>query len=525
MKTVFGAAIAATLLLGVSLPAWAVERGGTLAYGRYADSLFLEPVLNDGNVDIWVLSNIYDTLILPTDDGQGLKPGLATEWKVAPDGLSVTLTMRDGIKFSDGSPITVEDVKWSLTRAATPDNGIWQFLVESIDSVSTEGDKTVILKLKHPDPAILSALTVFNTAIMPEKQFEASPGATDADKAKAFAEHPIGSGPFMFQSWDKGSDMKLAKNPYYWDKGEDGQPLPYLDGIDFQIIPDDATRILKLQSGEIQGAEFIPYSRVDELKADSRLNMELYPSTRVEYVTLNVRPQLDGKDNPLSNEKVREALNYATNKEAIIQIVTHGVGTQMTSYMSKATPLHVGDTPLWPYDAAKAKQALADAGFPNGFELTLLTLAGNQDEVGIGTALQQMWAAIGVKLNLQQVDSATRTDLYRKGTFQMRLAAWTDDIADPNEITSYFAYSPTIDAIHTSWKSDEANKLFETSQSEIDPAKRADEYAQIQKIFNETGPIVPLYETPYPVALTKNVNGFNQIPLGNNIFRATWLNK
>ncbi|SJZ97542.1 ABC transporter substrate-binding protein [Consotaella salsifontis] len=525
MKTVITAALAVTLLFGVSQSALAVDRGGTLAYGRYADSLFLEPVLNDGNVDIWVLSNLYDTLILPTDDGQGLRPGLATDWKVSEDGLSVTLTLRDGIKFSDGSPITVDDVKWSLERAAKPDNGIWQFLVQSIDHVETEGDKTVVIKLKKTDPAILSALTVFNTGIMPKKLFEAAAGATDAEKAKAFAEHPVSSGPFMLQSWQKGADMKLAKNPYYWDKGEDGQPLPYLDGIDFQVIPDDATRILKLQSGELQGAEFIPYARVSELKNDDNINMELFPSTRVEYVTLNVRPQLNGKDNPLSNEKFRQALNYATNKRAIIQIVTHGVGTEMTSFMSKATPLHAGDTPLYPYDIAKAKQLMSESGVPAGSELTLLTLAGNQDEVGIATALQQMWQALGVKLNIQQVDNASRTEQYRAGTFQMRLAAWTDDIADPNEITSYFAYSPTIDAIHTSWKNDEVNKLFEQSQSETDPEKRREEYARIQEIFNSTGPIVPLYETPYPVALSKKVHDFVQIPLGNNIFRSTWMSK
>lgn len=496
-----------------------------MVYGRYADSLLLEPVLNDGNVDIWILSNLYDTLILPTEDGQGLAPGLATDWKVADDGLSVTLTLRDGIKFSDGSPITVDDVKWSLTRASTPEVGIWGFLLESVESVSTEGDKTVVLHLKHPDPAILSALTVFNTAIMPQKLIEAEAGADDIAKATAFAEHPVGSGPFMFKSWTKGSEMQLVKNPYYWDKGEDGEPLPYLDGINFEVIPDDATRILKLQSGELQGAEFIPYARVTELKADANLKMELFPSTRVQYVTLNVRPELDGKPNPLSDVKVREALNYATNKEAIIQIVTHGVGTQMTSYMSTATPLHTGTTPLWPFDIEKAKAALAASGYPNGFEASLLVLAGNQDEVGMSTALQQMWQAIGVKLNIQQVDSATRTDQYRAGTFQMRLAAWTDDIADPNEITSYFAYSPTIDAIHTGWKSEEVDQLFVASQSETDAAKRAEQYAKIQDIFNTTGPIVPLYETPYPVALAKNVNGFNQIPLGNNIFRATWLAK
>src|ERR1700760_3740444 len=112
MKTVIKAALAAALLVGVSLPAWAVDRGGTLVYGRYADSLLLDPVENDANVDIWILSNLYDTLILPSDDGLGLKPGLATDWKVAADGMSVVLTMRPDIKFSDGSPITTEDVKW-----------------------------------------------------------------------------------------------------------------------------------------------------------------------------------------------------------------------------------------------------------------------------------------------------------------------------------------------------------------------------------------------------------------------------
>jgi peptide/nickel transport system substrate-binding protein len=524
MKAILKAALVGSLLLGTSLSALAVERGGTMVYGRYADSLFLDPVLNDANVDIWILSNLYDTLILPSDDGKGLKPGLATDWKVSDDGLSVMLTLRDGIMFSDGSPITADDVIWSLKRAADPKNGIWNFLVSSIDDVTADGNK-ITIKLKHTDPAILAALTVFNTAILPKKVFEAAPGATDEEKAKAYSEHPVSSGPFVLKSWDRGSSMKLTRNEHYWAQGEDGKPLPYLDGLDFEVIPDDATRILKLQSGEIQGAEFIPYARVDELKQADGIDMKLFPSTRVQYVTLNVRPQLNGKDNPLSNEKVRQAMNYAVNKDAIIQVVTHNVGSKMTSFMSSATPLHTGDKPLYPYDLDKAKSLMKEAGFENGFDTSLLVLAGNQDEIGIATALQQMWGQIGIKLELQQVDNPTRTQQYRDGTFTMREAAWTDDIADPNEIASYFVYSPTIDALHSGWKNEEADKLFEASQKEIDPKKRAEQYARMQEIYNASGPIVPLYETPYPVALSKKVHGFNQIPLGNNIFGAAWLEK
>lgn len=525
MKTVAFAALTAAFLVGGSIAAYSADRGGVMTYGRYADSMFLDPVLNDANVDIWVLSNIYDTLLLPTDDGQGVQAGLATDWKVSDDGMIVTLKMRAGIKFSDGSPILPSDVVWSLKRAAKPDNGIWGFLVDAIKDISGSDDGTIVITLKRPDPSIIPALTVFNTAIMPEKLFEATPGATDADKAKAFAEHPVGSGPFMFASWERGATMKLVKNPYYWAMGDDGKALPYLDGVTFEVIPDDATRILKLQSGDLDGAEFIPYARVAELKTAANLNMELFPSTKIVYLPLNVRPQIDGVDNPLSNPKVREALNYATNKEAIIQIVTMGVGSPMKSFMSSATPLNSGTGPLFPYDLAKAKALLAEAGFPNGFSTSLQLLAGNQDDLAIGTAVQQMWAAIGVKLELKQVDNATRTDLYRNGHFAMQTSTWTDDIADPSEITSYFVYSPTIESQHSGWKSDEADKLFEATQSERDRVKRAAEYARIQEIYNTDGPLLFLYESPYPVALNKKVHGFIQIPLGNNIFRAASLSK
>jgi peptide/nickel transport system substrate-binding protein len=535
--TSYFARFAMSLLVTVSLispiasiaPAGAAElitRGGVLSFGRYADSLFLDPVLNEGNVNIWILSNLYDTLLLPTNDGKGVQPGLAEAWRVSEDGKTVTLKLRDGIKFSDGSPITAEDVQWSLKRASNPKNGVWGFMISSLEDAIIEDPKTVVLKLKDTDPAILAALTVFNTSIMPKKAFEASPGDTDAEKAKSFADHPIGSGPFVIQSWRRNAEMKLTRNPYYWRKGADGKALPYLDGVNFEVIPDDATRILKLKSGELDGAEFIPYARVDELKADPSISMALFPSTRVEYVSFMVRPKLkDGSDNPLSNEKVRQALNYAADKDALIAIVTHGVGAPMTSFMSGASPYHIGVAPLYPVDLEKSKQLLKEAGFEKGFKTSMYILAGAEDEIGIATTLQQMWAPLGVTLDIQQVDNATRTAKYRAGDFSMRLAIWTDDIADPNEIASYFVYSKNIEALHSGWRNDEADALFEASQKELDPKKRAEQYAKIQDIYNATGPIAPLFETPYPVALKPSVKGFLQIPLGNNLFAETHIEK
>ena len=494
-----------------------------MTYGRYADSLLLDPVLNDSNADIWILSNLYDTLLLPTDDGLGVRPGLASAWRVAGDGRSVTLTLRPHTRFSDGSPITAADVKWSLDRARDPANGIWNFLLGAITSVDVVDAATIVLHLGHPDPAILAALSVFNSAIMPEHAFEASPGATDRDRAIAFSQAPVTSGPFVLRSWTRGATMRLARNPFYWQLGADHRPLPYLDGITFELVPDDATRLLKVQSGELDGAELVPFSRVAELDRDPRLRVSLLPATREVYGILNVRDRRpDGRPNPLASADVREALNDAVYRRGLIEIVTHGLGMPMTSFLSHATPMHVDVPDGARYDLARARALLRRAGYPDGFPATMNILAGNEDEIEIGTALQEMWSAIGVDLHLRQLDMATQTDLYRQGAFSMLLSSWTDDIADPEELTSYAIYAPTNGAQHSGWRDPAAEALFLQSGRELDPVRRAADYARLQLMFAD-GPIVRLFETPYAVLLRRDVHGFRQLPLGNNVFDTAWL--
>ena len=205
------------------------KSGGDLVFGRYADSLFLDPVLNDANLDIWVLNSLYDTLFQSTQDGAGIEPMLATGYEAAEDALSYAVTLRDGIKFADGSDITVDDVVWSLDRARNPENGIWNFSLESVESVEAVGDNQVVLNLSRPDPSIPAALAMFNSAVMPKALFEAMPGETDEEKAKAFSEQPVGSGPFVLTEWVRGSHMVMERNPYYWQTDADGVQLPYLD--------------------------------------------------------------------------------------------------------------------------------------------------------------------------------------------------------------------------------------------------------------------------------------------------------
>jgi len=501
-------------------------RGGTLNFARNADSLFLDPVLNDNNADIWILTNINSTLLEPTPDGKSVRPGLATSWGASPNGKTFTLKLRPGIKFADGSPVTTDDVVWSLNRAKDPKLGIWNFLLTSIDKVAAEGSDTIVLSLKNPDPSLPAALATFNSSIMPQKLFETSKGATEEEKAHSFAEHPVGAGPFMLDSWQRGSKMVLKRNPNYWGTDASGAALPYLDQVVLTVVPDDATRILQLKAGQVDATEFVPYERAKELQGDPNLTMELFPSTQVTYVQLNARPKLnDGSDNPLGNEKVRQALNYALNKKAIIQIVTHGLGTPMQSYMSSTTPLYAALGPAYPYDMKKAKALLAEAGYSKGFSLVAFSQAGKSDDTSTLAAMQQMWTPLGVKLSIQQMDLPTLSARYHKNDFQMRTGYWTNDIADPNEITSYFAYYPNIQSQFSGWKSDRVDTLFEQSQTEQDKAKRVAMYQEIQQIYVQGAPMFFMFESPFADATRKQVKGFMQIPLGNDVFETAYIQK
>jgi len=512
------------LVVMLGLGSAAPVRGGTLVYGRYADSLFLDPVFTDANLDIWIMQNIYETLIQIGPDGKGLVPGLATNWGFSKDGKTFTLTLRPGVQFSDGTPLAAEDVKFSLERAKNPDNGVWNFLLGSVSTVTVKGNQ-IVLSLKNPDPSLPAALATFNSAILPKKLYATAKGKDEKERAKAFAEKPVGTGPFMLSEWKRGSSMTLVRNPLYWRKGTDGKPLPYLDAIRFEIIPDDNARILKLQSGELDGAEFIPFSRVAELQADPKLSMKLFPSTRVNFIVLNTRPKLkNGADNPLSKLKLRQALNYATDKQALIKLVNFGNGKPMTSYLSSSTPLQAPQ-PMYPYNLDKAKQLFSESGFGPGLELTLQIVAGSADQSTLATALQQMWEGIGVKLKIEQQDSATQNARYANGDFQMQFNYWTDDIADPNELTAYAAVYKNNQSFQTGFQSDEVDRLFASSQQETNPTKRAAQYKRIQEIYVNAAPMVFLYEQPFAVALSKRVRDFVQIPLGNNVFVNTYLEK
>ena len=473
----------------------------TFVFGRYQDAINPDPVMNDANADIWYIQQYYSGLLRFKQDNS-VEADLATKWEISPDGLTYTFTLRPDSKFSDGSPITGADWQWSLDRCRDSKNGIWAFTMDAVDKVVAT-DTQVVFTLKNPYVPFLYSAAMFNCVVMPAKQVEAAGGW------EKFMLKPNGSGPFIMKEWVKGDHMLLVRNPFYWEKGK-----PVLDEILIKTISDDNTRILALQKGDVDAINYPPFNRVADLSKDVNLKMLTFESTYTNYITLNIR------NKPLDNVKVRQALAIAIDRDALIKTINFGVGSPATSFRPKGS-LYFNDTlPGWPYDVAKAKALLAEAGYPNGFTLTMSLVTGRVAGQQIATLVQAMWSQIGVKVVVQQLESGLYNDNYYKNKFEVNQNGWTDDIPDPSEeITYAMDGTNASQAFHSGFNNPEANTLIANGVKETDPVKRKAIYLKLQEIFNTETPFIPLWYEPYLVMTRANVVNFEQTPLGIYIWR------
>lgn len=482
------------------VPPTPVPTKTVFTYGRYMDAVIPDPVMNDANRDIWYMQQYYSGLLRFTKDLQ-VEGDLADKWEVSPDGLTYTFYLRPGLKFADGTPVTAEDWQWSLDRARDQNNGIWWFTLEAIESV-TATDETVVFKLKEPYVPFIYSPALFNTVVMPKAKVEAAGGW------EQFMQAPIGTGPYMMTQWVKNDVMTLERNPNYWEEGK-----PVVDEIILKTIPDDNARILALQKGEVDAINFVPKSRVAELKADPNIEVLMFPSSFTNYLSLNDRRT------PFDDKRVRQALSYAIDRDALIKAVNFGIGEPATGFRPRGSLYYNDSLPGWPYDLEKAKALLAEAGYADGFKTTCQIVAGSESDLQTATVIKDMWSKIGVDLEIQQVEGGLWTDNYYGNNFDTLINYWTDDIPDPSEETNYAVVYKTSESFHSGFQSDEVDQLASDALKETDPEARKAMYWRIQEIFNDETPFIPLWHEPFVVAVRKNVKDFYQTLLGTYMWR------
>jgi peptide/nickel transport system substrate-binding protein len=483
-----------------------------LVYGRGADSKSLDAASVTDGESIKVTKNIYDTLVDYGDDNTDIQEALATSWEVSDDALTYTFTLREGVKFHDGTDFNADAVVFNFKRWMSGDGEYYYY---SSMFGGFEGDAGHVIK----EVKALDTYQVQFTLTRPQAPFLknlampvfgiASPAAIEEHGDK-FGENPVGTGPFKFVEWKRNETITLEKNEDYWMEG-----YPKLDKVIFQSIPDNQSRLNALLTGAIDLMDGVSPSDVAKIDGEADYQVFTRPSMNVGYLGLNV------EKGPLKNKLVRQALNHAVDKQAIIDAFYEGQAEPAKNPLPPIISGYNDDIDPYPYDLEKAKKLLKQAGYGDGFTMELWAMPVPRpympDGKKVAEAIQASFAKIGVNARIKSYDWATYLDLARKGEADSFLLGWTGDNGDADNFLYVLLDKDTIDSNnYARYSSDKVHDLLIKAQSTPDEAERTKLYKEAQEIIHEDAPWIPLVHSKPALGAHSKVQGFTPHPTGSD---------
>ncbi len=480
------------------------KRGGTLNFGRQTGPTQLDPANSIVEGDVYTLDKIFEPLYITSPQGT-LTPWLAQGHTVSSDGKTWTFSLRPGVKFSDGKPVTAEDVVFSIHRAATDADGPLSFLDFAIKSYKATDSRTVTFELSQPWAPFLSDISVFANSILPNN----FGGLSES----AFFANPVGTGPFVLKSFVKGGSAVLARNKNYWQPGK-----PYLDEVNFSYISDDNQRVLQLKAGQVQVISAVPPAQVAALKANPALVLEAFGSWAVDLLFFNEKvPQY-------KDRHVRRAINHAIDIAQLAKVTTFGTAEPGNSFFPPSLQYYA-KVPTLGHSLAAAKAELAQSAYPHGFSTSILVPSGNTQYVEAATIIQQELKPLKINVSIQQLDDAAYTAAFEAFNYEAMINGATNDISDPDEMAS-FQVDVQDGGSHSFWTyydDPKAIALVRKAETEFDSAKRAALYEQIQALVAQDAPYVALDYPPNIYAWQPTLHRFAVNPGGAYRLEDVWL--
>jgi peptide/nickel transport system substrate-binding protein len=431
-----------------------------------------------------VFFNIQEALVRVDQEGR-LAPWLAERWQAA-DPVHYTFFLKKGVRFHNGRPFTADDVKFVLERARDPQNKHpHPKHYEDIESIQVKDPHTVTISLKQPNAMFLYNLARQGSVMYPR------------EAVAQLKSEPIGTGPFALERWDRGDRIVLKRNPAYHVTG-----VPKLDRVTFRYIPDPNAALAALQAGDVDVVGFgLGPENVEVVRKAPALQVIVGQTTSDVILALN------NAKKPYSDVRVRRALTHAIDKDEIVKATMFGFGRVLGSNVDPLNPYFVDMTKAVPHDPGKARQLLAEAGYPNGFDAVLKVSPNYPYAVRAGEVIVQQLGKVGVRVKLEQIEWGQWLDrVYRQADYDMTIIghaeAWdAGNYANPKY---YFRYdSPRF------------QEAFKQSETTPDDGKRRALYQELQRIMADEAPVVWLYAYPRIVAAKKGVQGIpKDLPAG-----------
>jgi len=513
--------------------------GNIFTFGRGADSVSLDPINMADTESSKVCRQIFDGLLDFAPESTDVVPALATEVPQPENGgLQYTFNLREGVKFHDGEPLNAEAVVFNFERWRFTDNEYHtgggsqttEFSYYSamfngydddsvIESVEAVDDYAVRFTLKEPQGPFLKNVAMITFAM-------ASPKAI-RENVENFWQEPVGTGPFKFVSWDKGSQIKLEKNADWWggDVSEsEGGGGTFVDQVVFRSIPDNTSRTAALTGGQLSAADGLLPDDVPTVQQAEGLKIDYRPQLTIGYLAMNVQKE------PFDDPRVRQAINMAIDMPKIVEAFFGDTGDVATTYMPPTVPFFDDQIEHYPFDPEGARQMLQEAGVEN-LEPTLWYMPIPRpyipDGKGIAQAMQQDLKEVGINAKLVTYEWGTYLQRTGKGDHDMALLGWTGDNGDPDNFLNVLLSSKT--ATETSalniayYKNPEVDKILDQAQTTIDENERQKLYFQAQEMLVDDAPWVPIAYVKPPVGLQNQVQGFHPNPTGGEPFNSVEL--
>jgi peptide/nickel transport system substrate-binding protein len=490
-------------------------RGGTATIVHPQAILSLDPPKLVQTDEIAAAQSVFDQLFEYEAGQREPKPALASSYTMSNSGLEYVFKIRPDVEFSNGEPLTADDVAFSLQRMTEPigAGGIGRVLTSRWKSVSVKAPLEVKLVLSKPQPSLVGELGLGATSIVPKDVVE-------SESQEDFAHHPVGTGPFQVDSASPDySLITMSRNPHYW-----RAPEPYLDGLVYKTVEDGNSRILAVRSGSATVANGISFGQVDSLKSAPGVRMLVQPLQNALPVFIN------NAKAPLNEVNVRRALNFATPRKEIIEAVFKGLGNPSNDPVGR---LQYWDpkVPTYPYDLAKARDLLKKSSVPNGFQVTIELTSGEPDSALVATILQQAWAQLGIKVEIRTVDSATFfADLFGS---KVEVALVSDEAfvteQYPDDLTYTINFNYPDSGTHadgTNYKSPRAIALMRKATTTQDESARSALFSELQSLlYWEDPPIISIADLPSRTLVDANLRGFEVLQTNRVHMEKAWLEK
>lgn len=488
----------------------------TLVFGKAREAVTLDPANVTEGESASVVVNIFDTLVRFEKNSTTIRPWLAKSWKVSHDKLTWTFYLQQGIRFHDGSPLDAHAVKFNYDRQKDPQHPYrfkgqfeyWQ-LFNSVKGIWAPDPYTVVFTLNRPDAVFLSNLAIFSMGV-------SSPQAIRKFGAD-YERHPVGSGPFVFERWDTNRQIVLRRNPSYWA----GPAL--MERVIFKPIPDNYIRLLELEYKTIHIMDGVDPSEVNRIKYNPELTLLTQPGLNVGYLALNNRHK------PFGNLKVRLALNHAINKQRLVKdfFANGELGQAAKNPLPPTVWSYNDQIEDYPYDPAKARQLLTEAGFPQGFKTRLWVMPVPRPYMPqpnqIGEAIQADLKRVGIDAEIVSYEWGEYLERLAQGEHDMALIGWFGDNGDPDNFlyTLFDKDNTTLGKAsnYAFYQGEKVHQLLIKAQQLYNQEQRANLYRQAQVLIHNDAPWVPLFHSTQVVATLKKIKGFALHPVADKYFR------